>query len=174
MPKKLLKRLIISNEKVAQNTALYYVSRSILQHNVWHLNRRSASRAAFIGLFFAFTPMPLQIIPAAFFCILARANLPITVALVWITNPATTPPILYACYKLGAFVLGIPPQDIDFQMDWEWLIKSLYLIGKPLLLGCAILSISTASIGYTVIDMAWRWSIIKRWQHRRKMRKLHS
>ncbi len=174
MPKKLLKRFMIPDEKLAEHKTLRYVSSSILGHNVWHLNRRSASRAMFIGLFFAFTPIPLQMIPATFFCIAARANLPLSIALVWITNPVTTPPVLYASYKIGAFILNIPTLDIEFHLEWDWLMNSLYTIGKPLLLGSLILSISSASIGYVIVDILWRWATIRRWQHRRKIRGYHS
>lgn len=174
MPKKLLKRLMITDARLLENKTLQYVSNSIIQHNVWHLNRRSASRATFIGLFFAFTPMPLQMIPATLFCILARANLPLAIALVWITNPVTTAPILYACYKLGAFILDMPAQDIEFQLDWTWLMDRLYWIGKPLLLGCTVVSLTTSCIGYTVIDILWRWTTIKRWHQRRKTRTHYS
>jgi hypothetical protein len=168
MPKKMLKRFMIAEEKLMQNNTLRYVSNSILQHNVWHLNRRSAGRAVLIGLFFAFLPIPFQMVPAALFCILLRANLPLSIALVWITNPITTPPILYAAYKIGAFLLGV--ETIKFHMNFTWVMDSVHLMWKPLLLGCLLMSVSFASIGYTIIDLLWRWTTIKRWNLRRKKR----
>ena len=160
MPKKLLKRFMIAEEKLMHNKALLYVSRSILQHNVWHLNRRSASRAMFIGLFWAFIPIPFQMIPAAILCIFWRANLPLTIALVWLTNPITMPPIFYAAHKIGAYLLGTPP--VAFKLTWSWAVT----VWKPLLLGSLIMAITFASMGYTAIDLFWRWTTVNRWKRR--------
>lgn len=168
MPKKLLKRFMIAEDKLMHNKTLRYVSSSILSHNIWHLNRRSASRAVFIGLFWAFIPMPLQTVPSAFFCILWRANLPVTLALVWLTNPVTMPPILYGAYRIGSFLLGTPP--LDFELEWEWVMKSFSQMWQPLLLGSIILSVSFASIGYTAIDLLWRWTTVRRWSKRKQAR----
>jgi len=54
-----------------------------------------------VGLFCAFVPLPIQMLLAAAAAIIFRVNLPISVGLVWITNPVTIPPMFYFCYKVG-------------------------------------------------------------------------
>ena len=76
-------------EKIKHEKVLKILGPAILQPNLWHLNRKSVSRAIAIGLFCAFLPIPLQMVLAAFFAIIFAANLPISVILVWITNPIT-------------------------------------------------------------------------------------
>ena len=45
--------------------------------NLWHLNRRSASGAFGIGLFFAFWPFPFQMILVVMMAIPLRVNIPL-------------------------------------------------------------------------------------------------
>ena len=84
--------------------------------NLWHLNRRSVSGAFAVGLFCAFVPIPSQMILAAAIAIIIRVNLPISVALVWISNPITMPPIFYAAYKFGAYVMGQTTLEGDYEL----------------------------------------------------------
>ena len=172
MPKKLLKRLMIAEDKLVHNKTLRLISSTIRQHNVWHLNRRSATRAIFIGIFWALVPMPLQTVPATICCILWRANLPLSLALVWLTNPVTLPPVLYATYQLGAFILDTP--KVEFELNWEWVMESIPLIWKPLYAGSLIAGFSLACTGYTLVDLIWRWSTIRRWKRRGNLRRIRN
>ncbi|WP_159217560.1 DUF2062 domain-containing protein, partial [Klebsiella pneumoniae] len=79
--------------------------------NLWCLNRRSAAGAFAVGLFMAFVPLPSQMIMAAGLAIVLGVNLPLSIALVWITNPITMPVIFYFTYKLGAWLMGTPAQS---------------------------------------------------------------
>src|SRR3954469_24611570 len=102
MARKLLKRMMPSAEFVKHHPSLQRFARWLHDPNLWHLNRYSASIAVFIGLFSALIPVPSQMPIAALWAIWWRANLPISVALVWLTNPITSPPIFYATYKFGS------------------------------------------------------------------------
>ena len=105
MLKNVIKRFFPDLEKIKEEKVLKILGPAILQPNLWHLNRKSVSRAIAIGLFCAFLPIPLQMVLAAFFAIIFAANLPISVILVWITNPITIPPILLIAYKIGALII---------------------------------------------------------------------
>ena len=102
MPKQLLKRYLPDPAKVRNIQALHFLGDKLFSPNLWHLNRRSVSRAMAVGLWAMYTPpLPLQQVIAAIGAIYCSANLPIAVALVWITNPLTWIPLYYVAYKPG-------------------------------------------------------------------------
>lgn len=141
-----------------------------LLHNphLWHMNRHSVAKAFAIGLFFAFIPVPFQMVLAAGTAILMHANLPLSIALVWLTNPLTMPAIFYACYIVGTWAIDTPAQKFVFEANWQWVIDSLSTIGPAFLLGCGILAIIFSILGYIGIQALWRFSVIKAWQHRKE------
>ena len=78
---------------------------------------------------------------AAATAIIARVNLPISVALVWITNPPTMPPIFYFtfCRRRGIDTPARPPNRLSSVSS---IFPSMAAIWQPLFLGsliCALL-----------------------------------
>ena len=99
MPKKFIKRYLPSRERVNSIESLRFLGDIRNEPNLWHINRHSVARAFLIGVFLAFIPMPFQMLAAAFGALMINANLPLSVALVWISNPITMPPLFY--FKIG-------------------------------------------------------------------------
>lgn len=79
----------------------------LLASDMVHWTRRSATRGAAVGLFWAFTPIPFQMFPAALFCYLVGGNLPLAILCVWLSNPITLPPILYLEYRIGQYLYSV-------------------------------------------------------------------
>jgi uncharacterized protein len=138
----------------------------LLDANLWHLNRRSAAGAFAVGLFMAWIPVPFQMLLAAGGAILFRVNLPLSVALVWLTNPLTMPPLFYAAYVVGCHLLGQPSQHIEIEFTWSWLTSVFETIAPPLLLGSLVLAILSSITGYVVVRGLWRLSIVRQWRNR--------
>ena len=113
MPKKFIRRFLPEPQAVKNNKILRVFGSVLHEPNLWHLNRRSAAGGFCIGLFFAFWPVPFQMWLSAGVAIPFRANLPLSVATVWVTNPFTIPPIFYAAYKIGSTVLGTKPEHLS-------------------------------------------------------------
>jgi uncharacterized protein len=107
MPRRLFKRYMPSPDSIKGNKSLRFLGTLIHDPNLWHLNRHSVARAMAVGLFWAMIPMPMQMLAAAAVAIALRANLPISIGLVWLTNPITMPPVFYCSYKLGAWLSNI-------------------------------------------------------------------
>jgi len=132
--------------------------------NLWHLNRRSVSGGVAIGLFVMYLPPLGQMFIAAALAIWLRVNLPIAVALVWITNPVTIPPMYYFAYMIGCWVLGLPPRGFDpaFWLDWHHWLEIL----EPMLIGCLICASVCALVGYTTVRILWRWRVARQVKQR--------
>lgn len=167
MPKKMIKRWLPDHHTIKTNKHLQIFGDVLHDANLWHLNRRSVSKAFAVGLFFAFVPVPFQMILAAGMAILVHANLPLSVALVWLSNPITIPPIFYGCYKLGTVLMGVPPQDFAFELSVEWLTTSLSAVAGPFLLGCAVCAVFFSIAGYFTINTIWRFSVASNWKKRK-------
>jgi uncharacterized protein (DUF2062 family) len=139
--------------------------------NLWHINRRSSAGAFAVGLFMAFIPVPFQMFLAAGAAILLRVNLPLSVVLVWVTNPVTIPPIFLFAYLVGTWVLGTPADANSFDFTLAWFQNGgLEEIWTPLLTGCLICGVVCSVVGYCVIRGLWRLHAVRQWEKRRQRR----
>lgn len=166
MPKKTIKRFMPDHQKIKDNKHLKIFGALLHNPNLWHLNRRSIAKAFAVGLFFAFIPVPFQMVLAAGIAIIVHANLPLSIALVWITNPLTMPAIFYFCYLVGTWVLNEPKKEFAFEASWQWVVDSLANIGPAFLLGCGVMAVIGAIVGYFSIQILWRHSVRKAWKQR--------
>ena len=170
MPKRLIKRWLPDQDKLKEHKHLRLFGKLLLDANLWHLNRRSAAGAFAVGLFMAWIPLPCHMLLAAGGAILFRVNLPLSVALVWLSNPFTMPPLFYGAYLVGCQLLGHPAQHIDIQFTWEWLVSVFETLAPPLLLGSLVLALLSALMGYAFIRTFWRINTVRQWQKRKEAR----
>lgn len=155
MPRKFLKRFMPDPHEIKNNKFLSLFGSLLHEPNLWHMNRRSMAGAFMVGLFFAWWPVPFQMVLAAGGAILLRTNLPMSVAVVWITNPVTMPAMFYFAYVVGTWVIGAPEMAFSVELSMEWLMNELSLIWKPFLTGCLILGVISSAVGYFVINYLW-------------------
>lgn len=161
MAKKTIQRFLPDPNKIRHHKSLKIFGKLLQDANLWHLNRRSARGAFAVGLFFAFIPVPFQMVLAAATAILFRVNLPISATLVWLTNPLTMPPIFYGSYLVGTLVLNQPEQHFAFELNWAWFEQSIETIGPAFLVGSLVCASIASIIGYFGIDILWRRSVVK-------------
>ena len=167
MPKKFLRRYLPDPKKIKEIKALEFLGDRLHSPNLWHLNRHSVARAFAIGFWAMYTPpLPWQQVIAAVLAITFNANLPIAVALVWITNPVTWLPMYYFAYKVGALALGMDAFGFD-QFSELFSIEKILELGAPFLLGCFILMNIGGVVGYFVTQMLWRRSVLHQWEMRK-------
>ena len=170
MPKDFLRRYLPSAISIRENRALRPVSMWLHKPEIWHLHRRSVSGAVFIGLFCAFLPIPFQMLLAATMALLSRCNLPLSVALVWITNPITIPPMFYFAYRLGAWLLDAQLEVHAVELSWAWFTDNISTIGYPLLFGSLVCGWVSGITGMVAVRMLWRIEVLRRWRARRRQR----
>ena len=162
MPRKFIKRLLPDTDTMRRHRHLRHFGERLRNHSLWHLNRRSVSGGVAVGLFVAMLPLPFLMVIAAGIAILATVNLPISVAMVWITNPLTMGPLFYFNYRVGAFLLGERPTNEHFRGSAMDMIGSMLHIWQPLLLGGVVVGLVAALLGWILVRLLWRWHVVSR------------
>lgn len=163
-----LKKLIPDKNEILKNKSLQIFGKFIYNPLLWNFKRHSISKACSIGLFCAWIPIPFQMVLSAAIAIIFKANLPVSIALVWITNPITMPPLFFFAYKIGSWILPSKSQNINIKLSFEFFSNTIHNIWQPFLLGCLICGIVSAMLGNILIKIIWRYSIIKVWNNRKK------
>ena len=172
MPRKIFKKLLPDPTKIKENRWLSILGSALHNADFWHLTRHSVAGAFFIGVFCAFLPIPLQTVLAALLAILFKRNLPLSVVLVFITNPLTMPPIFYFNYWLGSLLLNEPSiyQTLNLDDVWVWLAVNFNHIGKPLLVGSIAGGLIFGLLSFMTIHLFWLLSVKAKWKKRIRQR----
>jgi hypothetical protein len=185
MAKKIFRRLTKGSEALRNSGVLGPLGNRIHDPNLWHLNRHSVSRAFFAALFSSITLMifPCHMITAAFLAVWIRANLPISVSLVWLVNPLTIPPMAYAALKIGLLVMpDTRAKHVKqlMQFDWEgsgslsdkvmtfWHLFER--VWKPFMLGSLTMGLLVGITCYLLVQGFWRLHVIRTWNARQRRR----
>jgi len=170
MPRHYLRRVLPSPRKIREEGVVKLFGRVVQNPNLWHLNRHSVALAFAVGLFMAFVPVPGQTLLAVAAAILLGCNLPISIVVVFVSNPITMPPLFFTAYKLGAWLLSESPRSIEFEISIDWLVNSLAGIWQPFLLGCLAMGALCAVVGYLAVQIIWRIHVLQSWRERRRRR----
>jgi|SaaInl5LU_22_DNA_1037371.scaffolds.fasta_scaffold27638_2 uncharacterized protein len=170
MPRKFIRRLLPDLTAALKHPSMRWAAPLIRDPNIMHLNRESVSLAVFIGVLIAFLPIPGQTFVAAGLAIWWGANLPISISLIWISNPLTIAPLFYLTYKVGAALLGSEHIVFTVSLTWEWFSGLGHQILLPLMVGSALCGMVFAVTGYLLINYLWRWKVISNWEKRKLAR----
>ena len=164
--KKLLKRIMPDPGTILENRYLSVFGKLLHDPNLWHLNRRSASGAVAVAFFITYLPPVGHMLVAAALSILFRVNLPVAVAVVWISNPLTIPPMFYFAYVVGSWMTGVPAKGFDLDF---WTTPHNWLgVLAPLGLGMTVCAFAFAAVGYFGTQALWRWNLRRQIAQRRK------
>jgi len=92
---------------------------------LWSFKGNAVRSALFWGIWISMLPIVgIQMIVVFFVSLLVRANLPLIVALQWISNPLTMGPIYFADYKIGMILLDLMginyPRNKLLNPDYDW------------------------------------------------------
>lgn len=138
---------------------------AVRARRLWHLSRQGVARGAAIGvccgLLFPVAQIPLAVAAS----VALRAHVPVAAASTLVTNPITFPPIYYGAYRLGVRLTGAPAQSVTRQhleprerTPRAWLRlwwERVSGLGRPLVVGLAVLAVAGAALAWVVADRAW-------------------
>ena len=140
------------HEKLKEFIKKYKIPREYLS-----TNRKMVSKAVFFGLFIAFIPMPMQMVAVLALMPFVKFNVPIALAMCWLSNPLTMPPMYYMEYMTGSFFLGSEIAPVE--MSVEWFSDNIDNIFIPLYVGTAFYSVVGSSLAYYVVNHFWKESV---------------
>lgn len=180
MARKFFRKFVPSKDKVHAEASLRWLRPIMNKPYLWHLNRHSVSRAVAFGFFWSLIPMPGQSIPAVFFTLKARGNVPLALAATWLSNPFTLIPHWWSAYIIGKFILrsdGVEglewniayfeKQFETWSSGWSFITTNLWNFYLPLLVGSAIEGLVAGAAGYFIVDRFWKWHALRKWRHSR-------
>ncbi|NIB41261.1 DUF2062 domain-containing protein [Pseudomaricurvus alkylphenolicus] len=170
MARKILKRWLPNPHEIKEHPTLNFMSHLLHDPNLFHLNRHSVSGAFFVGLFVALMPTLGQMPIAALVALMFRVNMPIAVALVWISNPLTMPAIFYATYEFGRWILDSPALEFTMELSWEWFSTEFTKLWQPLVVGSLLAGLVVGCLGYISMQLFWRWHVVRNWEKRKARR----
>ncbi|WP_164967615.1 DUF2062 domain-containing protein [Arcobacter sp. CECT 8985] len=152
MPRKKLKKILPTHEKIEKQKFLKIFGKLLQKREIWSLSRRKVALGVFIGIFVACIPMPFQMVLATFLAIVFNANFPISFALIFVSNPLTMPPLFYFEYEIGNFIFQVKnPITFDFKSMYD----NLDQIALSLYSGALVLGIIAAFICFYLTNFYW-------------------
>jgi uncharacterized protein (DUF2062 family) len=148
-----------------------WVRDTIAQPMVWHLNRRSVAGGVAVGLFISWMPLPMQMLVAAVLSAVLRVHVPVSVVMVWFTNPLTIAPLLYAAWQSGSMILGKPVFAEPIQYSTQSLLSGVGHAWPTVLTGLFFCASVSAVVGFSLTLLVWRIHAVHRWRQRRHRRR---
>jgi uncharacterized protein (DUF2062 family) len=152
MPRAKLRKILPTHQKIKDQKILKIFGKLLYKKEIWSLSRRKVLGGVFIGVFIAFIPMPFQMLLVALLAIIFNVNLPITILLVWISNPLTMPFIYYFEYELGNIVLNVKD---PVKFSFETMNENISEIALSLYVGTAIVSTVLAFLSVFILNILW-------------------
>lgn len=167
-----------TRDSLENNRFLAPVAHRVLEPSLWRFTRRSVPRGVALGLLVGILLLipGIQIAGAALLALPFRANIPLAAAMTFLSNPATTPLILWLSVYIGNWMLGrtadasgfmaLVHEHASIRQWFAWLFSEA---APAMLFGLSIISVGVAVIGYFLADWVWRRRMSRKW-HARKLR----
>lgn len=156
-----------TREGMAGNKYLAPIAHRFLSPELWRFTRRSVPRGVALGIFAGFIIPVGQIFLAAFLALPARANVPVSALVTFVTNPFTLPFWLVAANKVGGFVLKIDAATggnaqteiaSGWWQDFGWFMQTAGVTA----FGFVVMAVVGAAAGYLLSSVVWRFVVASR------------
>lgn len=177
MIKKYLRAWLPSPQKIASLRIMKLFGSLVNNPIIWYINRRSICKAIFIGTFLGLLPIPFHSVLIILAVFLFEANLPLALALAWITNPLTLVPVLYVGFWFGSWIYQVPMIDKPMMLGilhqcihWIKSFGKTHLdlnLAKVLATGLLIEATVFSILLYLLSRLIWRLDVSLAWRKRK-------
>jgi len=186
-----LRAMVPTRAQIRENRWLRWLGPLLRRPRLWRWSRRGVALGVALGVFFGLLIPVAQIPLSVGAAVVMRANVPAAAVSTLVTNPLTFGPLYYGAYRLGHWVTGTTPNNQgrngngavqksakELQAAEElkaaglpkeeirvW--QRMLSVGKPLLLGLAIIATFMGLLSYALIALVWHgWTWLKRRKRR--------
>lgn len=152
-----------------------WFARHFLDKRVWKPTQHTFAGGTAIGSFITLQLLPIQMPTATILAAIFRVNIPVALALCWLSNPVTMPLLVPLEYAVGkwflAFYTTVPttpfPNHLPDSAVEAWMVLKEH--APVMLIGGIVLGAVFAVLGYVG---AWSaWEVAHRMEVARKARK---
>jgi len=144
------------------STLKRFLKNTFAQPMVWHLNRRSVAGGVAVGLFVSWLPMPLQMLIAATLAAVLRVHVPVSIVMVWFTNPLTYAPLLYAAWRCGSMIVGTGDLEIPDTLTVSSFMDTAAQSWPILLSGALFCAALSGVAGFVLTLLVWRIHAVRK------------
>ncbi|MBT8036069.1 MAG: DUF2062 domain-containing protein [Verrucomicrobiae bacterium] len=133
---------------------LVTLTKPLFDRDLWHPCRNSVAGAVSIGLFCAMLPIPFQMLIAALASVRAKANIPISMATCWVTNPFTHLPIIVPLQiKFGHWIGTVVDIPLPFDKEAHIPFPGVDITGSPadFVVGFLVMGVLLSILAYPVV-----------------------
>lgn len=129
------------------------ISGPFADRRLWIPCRDTVASGLAIGMFFSLMLMPFQALAATLLAMRFRANVPFAFAACWISNPLTTPAILFGQFFLGEWLrhtLAVPMPHFLAQVQFH-VPKVGMFNAASFVLGMIVSGVLAALLSYPIV-----------------------
>lgn len=130
---------------------LVALTKPLFGRDLWQPCRNSVAGALSIGLFCAMLPIPFQMLLAALASVRAKANIPIAMAVCWVTNPFTQAPIWLSQERLGDWIRSKSDNPLLHFLDVEKTVFDVTLNMASFIVGFLSMGVILSILPYPIV-----------------------
>ena len=165
-------RFLKHPRKLKKSGVMRWFARHFLHKSVWRPTQHTFAGGMAVGMFVTMQLLPVQMATAVILAAIFRVNIPVAVALSWVSNPVTVPFLAWSEYTAGKWLLEfyskVPstpfPNQLPESIAEMWL--ALREHAPVMLFGGLLLGALAAPISYAISYLSWGW--VQHWHKARK------
>ncbi len=154
-------RFLKHPRKLRTRPIMRWFARHFLDKHVWRPTQHTLSGGMAVGMFITLQLLPIQTPTAVILAAIFRVNIPIAIALCWVSNPLTLPFMAWLEYAIGKWILTlyttVPstpfPTHLPDSMVEAWMVLKEH--APVMLVGGVILGALVALVSYGATWGAW-------------------
>jgi len=100
-------RFLKHPRKLRRSPGMRWFARHFLDKRVWKPTQHTLSGGMAVGMFITLQLLPIQTPAAIILSAIFRVNIPIAIALCWVSNPVTVPFMAWLEYAIGKWFLAL-------------------------------------------------------------------